>query len=102
MVAAAVDDTDHNFMPERKEVDAVRVASPTLAESAAATRKSEVALYDMAPKRRPTSDKPQVRLAASPGNENPIGSGWVLVNVEATSKRSAFRVVYIFTTFANG
>lgn len=83
--------TDRNFMPERKEVDAARVASPILAESPAATRRSEVALYDMAPKRRASSDSPQGRPGASsagPAGPNPIASGWVLVNVERPQRDS--------------
>ncbi|KLO16988.1 hypothetical protein SCHPADRAFT_926100 [Schizopora paradoxa] len=76
-------DADRNFMPERKEVDAARVASPILAESPAATRKSEVALYDMAPpKRRASYDSPCARPSTGPASPSPIASGWVLVNVE--------------------
>ena len=74
-------------MPERKDVDAERVASPTLSDTLAATRRSEVALYDMVPERNKTTPQQRRRDSAekrSSGQGTGLG-GWVLVNVTDTS-----------------
>lgn len=81
-------------LPERKEVDAARVVSPTFADTPGATRRSETALYGMvssqtqsqAPGPRPRHQRQNSDVAPS----SPVtgSGGWVLVSfADSSSER---------------
>lgn len=67
--------------PERKHVNAERVASPTMPSSPEATRQSEVALYGMAPMQSPSSPSLPSPARNSAAASSTKADGWVLVNV---------------------
>ncbi|KAH8120134.1 hypothetical protein DFH11DRAFT_1755648 [Phellopilus nigrolimitatus] len=70
--------------PERKEVDAERVASPELSNTPGATRKSEVALYGMVSGQTANGNasSEQEKRSSDRAPFPPSNSGgWVLVNV---------------------
>ena len=82
--------SNHGGIPERKEVDAERVASPTKSDQLAASRKSETVLYGMVPEKHPTPNQDQRTSANSPPSPvQPIGSGWVLVNIDSARQRGS-------------
>lgn len=81
-------------LPERKEVDAARVVSPTFADTPGATRRSETALYGMvssqtqsqAPGPRPRHQRQN--SDAAPSSPVTGSGGWVLVSfADSSSER---------------
>ncbi|KAL5519120.1 hypothetical protein ACEPAH_803 [Sanghuangporus vaninii] len=84
-------DAASEHSPERRDVDAERVASPVRPYSPEATRKSEVALIGTVTKPAQLTISTEKRRSANAPTSPTKADGWVLVNIAdgATDKRAS-------------